>query len=191
MKPLAPMTLIAILIMAGISCETHNGGSRKTDESFAQPTDVQGVSCRYVVYYDDGKMKSCVLARVDPLSGQSVPEGTIVFFSLEGVMESCFLQQDTEIQGHLCKGHSDNWQTSFYPSGKLKIAWLAKDQIIQGVPCLAASIWNGRGAGTYFHENGNLASCKLARDTTIEGQNFGRGDKVHFDKDGKLVRGKR
>lgn len=184
MKLLPLLLLAAMLVSLSVSCRIDKSGS---DESFSQPTDVQGVSCSYVVYFDDKKMKSCVLAREDTLSGQPLPEGTIVFFSHDGVMESCFLQQDTEVQGHLCKGHSDDWQTTFYPSGKLKLAWLANDVIIQGTPCLAASIWNGRSAGTIFYENGNLAGCKVARDTTIDGHSFERGDRISFDQSGQLT----
>jgi hypothetical protein len=187
MKSLHLLLLTAMLVSLSVSCHLDKSGS---DKEFSQPTDVQGVSCSYVVNFDDGKMKSCVLAREDTLSGQPLPEGTIVFFSHDGVMESCFLQQDTEIQGHLCKGHADNWQTAFYPSGKLKLAWLAKDETIQGIPCASAKIWRaffGGGAGTYFYENGNLAGCKVARDTTIGGQSFERGDRISFDQSGQLT----
>jgi hypothetical protein len=30
--------------------------------------------------------------------------------------------------------------TTFYPSGKLKQCWLAKDQVVQGVPCMNGGI---------------------------------------------------
>jgi antitoxin component YwqK of YwqJK toxin-antitoxin module len=189
MKLLPLLLTIAMLFMWGVSCETEDAGSKKRSEEFAQPTDVEGVSCSCVVYYDDGKMKSCVLAREDTLSSQPLPEGTIVFFSREGVMESCFLQQDTEIQGHLCRGNRDNWQTAFHPNGKLKLAWLGKDEVIQGIPCAAASFWRavfGGGAWNSFYENGSLASCKLADDTIIEGKSFKKGDRVTFDQSGQL-----
>ena len=51
--------------------------------------------------------------------------------------------------------------TGFYPSGKLKLGWLAGDQSVQGTPCKAggffADVFEG-GAGTLFWENGKLGS---------------------------------
>ncbi len=157
--------------------------------------EVQGIPCRgSIFYYKDGKLESCILAHEDTLFGQSFPEGTQVSFTQEGVVDCCALPYDVSIQGHLCKGEGPgSWGTCFYPNGQLKLVWLAKDEIIQGIPCAYASFWRdvlGGSSGTYFHENGNLANCKLARDATIEGQSFKKGDRVHFDKEGKLVRSK-
>ena len=193
MKLFAILTFSFLIIALCENCRDTGSGSKKTDETFVQPTDVQGVSCSYVVYYDDGKMKSCVLAREDTLSGQSLPLGTIVFFSRDGVMESCFLQRDTEIQGHLCKGRSDNWSTAFHPNGELKLAWLAKDEIIQDVPCASVSFWKdafGSGAGTYFFADGKLRGCKLAQDATVGGLSFRKGDHVAFEENGKVKAGR-
>jgi len=86
-------------------------------------------------YYRDGKLRSCTLAREDTLSGQPLPAGTVVHLTNEGHLDWCFLQQDTEIQGHLCRGKGHGFMTGFHPNGRLRIAWLARDEIIQGIPC--------------------------------------------------------
>ena len=80
--------------------------------------------------------------------------------------------------------------TCFYPNGKLKLAWLGRDEVIQGIPCAEYSFWAdafGGGAGTYFHENGNLKRCKLAKDVTVDGHLLRRGDYATFDEDGKFL----
>ncbi|TFH64725.1 MAG: hypothetical protein E4G91_04905 [Candidatus Zixiibacteriota bacterium] len=90
--------------------------------------------------------------------------------------------------------------TGFHPNGQLKTAWLAQDEIIQGIPCakfkfLSAVLgWiegSGKNGSTVFHENGLLRYCALSENFTIEGQRFRRGDAVRFDKDGKLIRDKK
>jgi antitoxin component YwqK of YwqJK toxin-antitoxin module len=143
-----------------------------------------------VEYYSNGKLKTCTLARGDTLSGQPLAEGTVVTFTTDGVLDWCFLQKDAEIQGHLCKGQGHGWMTCFYPSGKLKLAWLGRDEIIQGIPCAEYSFWAdafGGGAGTYFHENGNLKRCKLARDLAIGGRALKKGTWAAFDEKGNYL----
>jgi len=67
-------------------------------------------------------------------------------------------------------GPSEGAATGFYPSGKLKICFLAGDQTVQGVPCMTAGFIGmfGDGArrdgGAQFYESGKLKSCTLARD---------------------------
>ena len=47
--------------------------------------------------------------------------------------------------------------TKWYPDGTLRLAWLAEDEIIDGIPC-SKFTWItavfGGGGGTYFHANG-------------------------------------
>ncbi len=170
--------------------------SNKPGESFSArqtitgEADIQNVACTGAVeYYPNGVLKSCFLAREDTLSGQSIDKGTFVAFNAEGALDWCFLQKNTEIQGILCSGEGHSFMTCFYPDGKLKLAWPAKDQTIKGIPIKAWSFWSdafGGGSGTYFWENGNIKRCKLGSAVTIEGQTFKRGDIVTFDVDGKL-----
>jgi len=156
--------------------------------------EIQGVSCvGSVEYYQDGKLTSCTLAREDTLSGQPLPAGTVVHLTPEGYFDWCFLQQNTEIQGHLCRGSGHGFMTGFHPNGQLKTAWLAQDEIIQGIPCAKyrfMSVLFGGGDNTLFDENGRLRFCTLSNNITIEGQNLRKGDEVRFDKDSKLISSK-
>ena len=133
---------------------------------------------------------SCTLVREDTLLGQRLPAGTVVNFTEKGVFSWCFLQQDTEIQGHLCSGSEHNFMTGFYPDGQLKVAWLARDETIQGIPCAKYRFMSalfGGGNATRFHDNGQLSFCTLSDDITIEEQKFEKGDPIRFDKHGKLI----
>ncbi len=126
-------------------------------------------------------------AQKDSLS--FLPKEAIVY-KTEGDRVICFLSKNTEIQGILCRGHAHDWQTVFYKNGKLKLAWLARDQEIQGFPCQKASFWTeifGGSAGVHFHENGKLKKFKLAKDMIIQGHRFKKGDIVRLDPKGKLV----
>jgi antitoxin component YwqK of YwqJK toxin-antitoxin module len=173
--------------------ETGNkpGETFSSSQTITGETDIQGVACTgRIEYYPNGKLKSCVLAREDTLSGQFLEGGTVVAFNNDGLLDWCFLQKDTEIQGILTKGESHGFMTGFYPNGKLKMAWPAKDQMIKGIPVKEWSFWSdafGGGAGTFFWENGNLKRCKLGKDFIIDEHNFKKGDVVNFDESGKLV----
>jgi hypothetical protein len=175
--------------------------SRTTAAPGGEVVEIQSISCvGSVEYYQDGKLTSCTLGREDTLSGQPLPAGTVVHLTPDGYLDWCFLQQNTEIQGHLCRGESHGFMTGFHPNGQLKTAWLAQDEIIQGIPCAkfkflsAVMGWiedSGKDGSTRFHENGFLRYCALSENFTIEGQRFRKGDAIRFDLDRKLVRDKR
>jgi len=154
--------------------------------------EIQGIPCEgMVTYYQDGKLESCILARDDTLSGQVIPAGSGITLTPEGVLDRCSLPRDTYIQGHLCKGEGPrSWNTCFYPNGNLKLIWLGQDEVIQGIPCKEASFMAdvfGGGVSVFFHENGKLKRCKCAKDITIEGRTFKKGDIINFDQDGHLT----
>jgi len=118
-----------------------------------------------------------------------LPKGTRIFSIHENKIV-CFLPKNMEIQGVLCRGHANDWQTAFYKNGELELAWLAKDQEIQGFPCKKASFWTelfSSSAAVHFHENGKLKKFKLAKDMTIQGHRFKKGTIVRLDKKGKLI----
>jgi len=155
--------------------------------------EIQGISgLGPFEYHQNGKLEFCILAREDTLSGQPLPAGTGVHFTPEGVFDWCFLQQDTEIQGHFCRGEGHGFMTGFHPNGQIRQAWLVNDEIIDSIPCIGYSFmasFKEGGGGTYFHENGKLRSCNLSRNFTIEGKEFDKGDLVTFDEKGGFVPG--
>ena len=155
----------------------------------------QEVSCsNEIEYYQNDYIEFCILAREDTLSGEIFPSGTGIHFSENGIFDWCFLQQDTNIQGHLCRGSGHNFMTSFYPNGQLKTGWLANDEIIQGIPCskfrFMSAIFvsfHGKSGQTSLHENGALQYCELSEDIIIEGKSYKKTDSVRFDPKGNLL----
>jgi len=121
-----------------------------------------------------------------------VPADAEVFWTGDGKRIGCFLPYDVMIQGVLCRGgrHRD-WETVFYPDGKLYLAWLAKDQRIQDIPCMKATFLGEllrRGtAGVRFHPNGRVARCRVSEACVIRGHAFKRGEMVYLDPNGVPV----
>lgn len=119
-----------------------------------------------------------------------LPVGTIIGKRTKDKIY-CFLIRNTEIQGLLCRGDTHKgWETVFYIDGRLALAWLARQEEIDGIPCAAANLWTelfGGSAAVYFHDNGKLAQCKLARDITVDGHFFKKGEHIHFDREGHLI----
>ena len=155
----------------------------------------QDVLCsNKIEYYQNGNIEFCTLSSEDTLSGQPLPEGTGVHFTKEGVFNWCFLEQDTRIQEHLCRGGGHDFMTAFHPNGQLRTAWLAVDEVIQDTPCskfrfLSAVFLgiHGKTGQTSFYENGQLRYCELSEKITIGGQSFKKKDAVIFNPDGKLI----
>ena len=134
--------------------------------------------------------KPAISTEIQADSLSFLPKGTIISRQTQDKIY-CFLPRNTMIQGLLCRGDKHRgWETVFYRNGKLAMAWLARTEEIQGVPCMAASFWTEvfRGkAAVHFYDNGKLERCKLAKDVTIEGHAFKKGEHVSFDREGKLI----
>ncbi len=120
-----------------------------------------------------------------------LPQGAIIHVR-KGNQIFCFLPKNMEIQGVICRGHNNDWETGFYTNGKLSLAWLPRDQVIQGVPCMKATFWTevlGKSAKVLFWDNGQLKRCKAAKDCLIQGHAFKKGDIIRFNRKGKLIFG--
>ena len=186
----AAVVFCLLIIFGDRGNEDSVGGSMVTIDE-GQVVEVQGVPCTGVIeYYKDGMLEFGHLAQEATLSGQLLPAGTGVHFTPEGVFDWCFLQQDTRIQGHLCRGSGHNFMTCFHPSGQLRLVWLAENEVIDGIPCakfrFLSAIFHG-GDGTYFHDNGRLQRANLSRTFEIQGHSFRKDAIVRFDPDGNLI----
>lgn len=178
---------IVLFVLISLGIKAHNPIIKTAGgEIINGPIEIQGLSCKVPVkYHPNGELRSCFLARDDTLSGQPFPEGTLLFFSESGDLKWCYLSKDTEIQGYLCKGKEDGFRTRFYSVDKLKRIWLARDEIIDNVPCAKYAYFSRN--DVTFHENGRLQSCKLSEDFTVEKQTFKKGDDIEFDDQGNLI----
>jgi hypothetical protein len=178
---------MVLFVLISLGIEAHNPEIKTASgEIITGPIEVQGLSCEASVkYHPNGQLRSCILARDDTLSGQPFPEGTRLAFTESGDLWRCYLSKDTEIQGHLCRGEADGFRTLFYSVSKPKRIWLARDEIIDNVPCARYHYFSRN--DVTFHENGRLQSCKLSDDFTIGEKTLKKGDDVTFDEKGNLA----
>lgn len=185
---------LALVVLFALMSRPQKGEDGKLNEAgqaLSGPVDVQSVTCEgHISYYPNGNLRSCTLGAIDTLSGQALPKGTVVAFTSDGVFDFAFLQQPTEIQGVLCKGEGHGFQTLFYPNGKLKIAWPAKEQTIQNIP-VAEYSWMadvfGDGSNLTFWENGQLKRARLSAPITRDGKSFAKGDYIELDSSGAVI----
>jgi len=168
-----------------------------TRKRLSVPTEIQGYPCAadYAWFFGDGKLQQCAVWR-DILFGEiSIPAQSWINLNHDGSPWFVFLARDTPIHGYICKGGGplgprEGAMTALYPGGQLNTCWLAADSVVDGIPCVHASMWAdafGGGSGTYFHENGGLKSCKLSRDAVVGDRAFRRGDRIQLDRAGRPV----
>jgi hypothetical protein len=180
MKPL-------LLLLLAASGRVH-----ETRHDLKTPQEIQGYPCAagYAWFFDDGTLSSCFVSRQTSFGELTIPPKAWIQLTAEGRPWYVFLGQNVTIKGYPARGQGHDFSTALYPSGKLKTLWLAADTVIDGVPCMEAGFFAdvfGGGVETDFHENGKLERCKLARDITIQGRAFHRGDHIRLDNNGKLT----
>jgi ABC-type nickel/cobalt efflux system permease component RcnA len=147
-----------------------------------QTTEIQGYSCDkgYTWLYADGKLNECWVSQETQYGDALIPRGSVIYLTPDGRTEIAMLQHNTEIADVKCSG--GNWllgpsegaMTSFYPSGKLKLCYLAGDQMVQGVPCrheesilgvaYGIAVKHPNDPDIEFYESGKLKSCTLTKD---------------------------
>jgi hypothetical protein len=118
------------------------------------------------------------LGREARISNALLPRGASVGLDAAGRLKFVNLPHDMEIQGLVCRG--GDYTKGFHPNGKLAEAWLARDQVIHGVPCEGA-------APTQLWPDGSLKYCRAAREITLQGVTFKTGDPVRLDEQGHLA----
>jgi hypothetical protein len=157
-------------------------------------TPFSDISCqatkRPAGFYPSGALESCALASDTEVSGHRLFAGTWVYFTETAELKSAWLIRDTELQGHLCKGLGyGGWSVTFHRSGALRVCYLARPQVIQGVPCRKGSLWGEirGGVEVSFHETGALESCSTAHQVTLDGVTFKNRQRVRLDPSGRLL----
>jgi hypothetical protein len=158
------------------------------------PVEIDGVPCAagYVFTFEGtGRLSQCRLDRDAVVHNADLKKGTTVALDPDGTIRYVFLPGTTMVGEHSCRGQGHGWMTHFHPNGKLRLCWLSRDEVIQGVPCSRATFWGeffGRKyATTEFHENGSLASCIASAGTDAGGQHYEAGARVALDPRGKPI----
>jgi len=143
-------------------------------QTLAKPTEIQGHPCDkgYAWFYSDGKLQKCTVASEIALGEFTIPAGSWITLSEEGKPSGIQAPHDIEILGLICQGGgllgpSEGSIIAFYPTGKLKVCYLAHNQPVQGVPCAHGGVLNslsGSDPGVHFESDGALKSCRLSAD---------------------------
>jgi hypothetical protein len=134
------------------------------------------------------------LDRDTTIAGHRFTSPTWIYLDASGAMRRAWLQRDTELQGHVCKGTGyKGWSLDFHENGALAMCYLAGDQEVEGVPCRGGSFWGDVTVGvkTLYHENGRLQSCVLTKKFEKAGVTFSRNARIEFDAAGLLVPGQK
>jgi hypothetical protein len=134
--------------------------------------------------HPDGTPAAFTAAQEIVLPRVTIPAGTWVNQSPNGLVTVCAFPGDTLVQGHLCRGTggSKGVQTAFYPDGSLRLFFLARPATIDGVPCDTSLT---RGA-VELYENGRLKSCRLGESLERDGRKLRKGTRITFSPDGQI-----
>jgi len=168
------MSAVAILFLAGHS---FAGEPQKYRKHLDQATEIQGYRCAkgYAWFHSDGRLDSCTLDAQTAFGDALAPAGSWIRLTADGKPLYLGLARNTRILDFVCQGGGalgpqEGFTTVFYPSGWLKLCWLAGDQDVQGVPCRGAGGFftavthGGRNPSAQFNEDGTLERCTLSKD---------------------------
>lgn len=159
------------------------------------PVEIDGVPCAagYVFREEGtGRLHQCRLDRDAVVRNADLKKGTTVALNPDGSIRYVFLPGTTMVGEHSCRGGGHDWMTHFHPNGELRLCWLSRDEVTQGVPCSRATFFGeffGRKyATTEFHENGGLASCITSAPADIGGRHYEASERVELDREGRPSR---
>ncbi|MDD4645196.1 MAG: hypothetical protein PHY99_04330 [Bacteroidales bacterium] len=134
-------------------------------------------------FHPDWKLKAFQTARPVQVGVNILPAHTWLFPDSLGIITSCVLPEDQEIQGILCLGGGgiSGIYAGFYPSGKLKGCYPVHNIEIDGVPCSNSLLFP-----VCLYEDGHLKSCKLSASFSRNNKTFKKGDCIEIDPDGNV-----
>jgi hypothetical protein len=163
------------MLLCGLSLSARAGTPPAvTRKTLTQPTGVQSYPCAKGIawFFDDGRLNRCTVTREIAFGEVRIPVGSYIALHPDGTPDLVQMPHDASILGLMkCQGGSwfgsgEGSVVAFYPSGKLKLCYLAGDQQVQGVPCAHGGFFASLGGvdpGVLFDESGKLRACKLAR----------------------------
>lgn len=184
---------ILLLISADVgSAQQDSIVRRKLDA----PAVISGVSCdrtgrAFAEFFTTGALRSCPLLRDTTIQGHAFHAGSWITLDRRGALTRAWLSRDTRLSGHLCHGTGyKGFSVEFRPDGSLQLCYLARDTVIQGIPCIHGSFWTeirgGSRTGASFWPDGSLAACQLSSDATIGGVRYPRRTRVIRHEDGRV-----
>ena len=165
---------------------------------------------RSILRHEDGRMKRAFLLEETAIEG--FPCRRWVWWYEDGRLDNVELARELAVQGHAFPAGT---RLFFDRGGRLCNAWLARDTMLDGLPCRGrfkistAFHENGRVRAffppddleldgvlceaslfhpVYLHADGRLRQCKLARDVMLDGVTFDQGDTLTLDESGRPLR---
>lgn len=146
-----------------------------------------------IFFTDDGRVRECLLGRQATLYGQLWPAHSRLW-PVDRLGRIRFWPgQDMLIHGYVCKAVDDGVGHYLYAGGKLCAIWLKETAVIDGVPCTSSTSgmplrvsFFGIDRMAWFHENGHLRQGLLARDCTLQGHAFKKGDVICLNPEGGI-----
>ena len=172
--PLTKVQLRTVTVIDGVACGPTGRASAWT--------------------FPSGRLESCPLAHDSIVSGHTFEAGTWLYFDEKGLLIGAWLEDDSLLQGHRCKGTGyKGWSVQFHPNGALRSCFLAHEETIQGIPCRHGSFWGEitGGVQTTFHDNGSLESCAVARTIRIGSTTIEKRQHVWLQPDGTVMQKRR
>lgn len=170
LRLLTGVTIPGILLLASIGNAAGPSRDAKAVRSkLAVSQRIEDVPCApgYVWHWLDGRLHRCTLAEDALVRGARLPRGSAVAFDEAGRHAYVFLPRTTDIEGYACRGSGHQYMTVFHPDGRLKLCWLEKAQVIDGISCAAPSFWfdviRRRSSGVSFNQDGTLQTCRATR----------------------------
>lgn len=146
----------------------------------AADTVISGIPCAKsgkapAEFHRSGPLAGCALSRAFQIGTHSFPAATWVDLNASGVLWGVWLSNDTQLDGHLCRGEGYKaWSVRFHSNGKLSGCYLVEDTVLEGVPCMRGTFLRElRGGGhtsLQLYSDGKFRSCQAARDTVVAGR---------------------
>ncbi len=146
-----------------------------------------------------GALSEAFLGGPAEVHGQLLPSKATLFFDPAGRLRHFWLGEESSIQGHRLRamgmGYTGYLGHMLYANGKLRAAWLAGEELIDGIPCasklpLMRGAWHavrlGAQAMVWFYDDGRLRQAMLARDVNVQGHPFKKGELISLRRDGTL-----
>jgi hypothetical protein len=185
--------LLGLLLPVGLLSAQSSDYRRKQLE---RPQVIDGVSCdatgrAYAEFHLSGSLRSCPLSRDTSIAGHGLYAKSWITLDTLRALRAAWLSRDTELSGHLCHGTGyKGFSVRFRQDQSLELCFLARDAVIDGVPCVRGSFWTEIRGGSRtvatFHPDGSLSGCQLAKEHTADGHRFPKWTRIARTRSGHL-----
>jgi hypothetical protein len=168
-------TAFATLLLCRLFFGMPVGAQPQTTRKFLhEPTVIQGYPCAKGIawFFADGHLQKCTVTRDIRFGEVAIPAGSWITLTEDGKPYFVQMPHNAPVLNLMCEG--GGWlgtgeasTVSFFPNGKLKTCFLARDQLVQGVPCSHGGLFSAFSNRNYvvlFYESGKLRQCLLAAD---------------------------